>query len=295
MNWKEHIGAAAAITGTGAGFCLASGRAQAVFYAQMKEASWLGILAAGLFYALFTAMTVRLARRTGAADFPDIYRRLLGCRAGRWIGMLYGFALVTGSVLQLLTAANAGAPALPVSHAAVAAGLLALGLSLLIAAMGKRALTILCGSYLVLLLLFQAALWKWGSVPEDGLNFAVNLRLEGLDAAAVLLGLLHACVCGALSAGVAVRFSGSRTRPWCMGACCGAMLALQVSLGNGILLCRDERLLALQSPFSALASAWGSIGFHACAALVFLGAVSTLSGIAFLTISGGSGRKMLEN
>lgn len=294
MNWKEHIGVALAVTASAAGFGCASGRIQAVFYAQMGMASWLSITISALLYALFVAMISGLARRTGAQSFPDIYRRLLGCHAGRWIVLLYGFVLAIGGVLQLQAAANAGALMLPVRHAFFLALMLALGLSLLFAGLGNAAMKTLGGIYMILLVLFEIALWKWGRVDESRLNFAVNLRLENGMGAAVLMGVLHACVCAALSAGMAVHMTGARIRPRRLGLCCGLLLGLLTLWGNATLLCRDERLIGLKAPFAALASAWGSTGHYLCAGLVFSGAVITLLGILVSLFHGEPAQNMPE-
>lgn len=287
MHGKDDFFAALTITAAGTGLGFASGRTQAVFCAQTVGASWLGAAVAGLAFGLLAAMVVHLKRRTGAERFPGVYRRLLGCHAGKLIGALYVLALSVAAALLLFSAAKVGALVLPGRHAGASGALAALLLAALLAGLGEGALRIVGGAYLLLLLCLEVALWRF-AVPPDAarLHFAVDLRLRDCSAGAAALGLLMACMSTALSAGVAVRASGSRTSPGGVGLWCGLMFLLVNLAGNAALQRQADELLCLRTPFVALAAGWGSAGFYICAGMIFLGALTALAGIVYSLLRG---------
>ena len=280
MRAREDLKAAVAITAAGTGLGFASGRTQAVFCAQTVHASWLGAVFSALIFGLLTAMLCHLKRRTGAKRFPGVYRRLLGCHAGKLIGGLYAAALIVAAVLLLSSAAKVGALVLPLRHAALIGGLSALLTAGFIAVLGDGALACVGGAYLTLLLMLELALWRFGGRPDPArLRFVVYLRLEDSLPGAIALGALGACMSTALSAGVAVRISGSRTTPCGVGLFC-ALLYLMVQLaGNAALQRQQQEVLSLRTPFVALTALWGIVGFYLSAGLIFLGAVAALAGV----------------
>ena len=280
MRAREDFQAAVAVTAVGTGLGFASGRTQAVFCAQTVRASWLGAVFSVLAYGLLMAMLCHLKRRTGARRFPGVYRRLLGCHAGKLIGGLYAVALLVAAVLLLSAAAKVGALVLPLRRAALTVALAALLLSGIVAALGNGALVCVGGAYLTLLLTLELALWRFGGRPDPArLQFVVDLRLQDSLPGALILGALCACMSTALSAGVAVRMSGSRTSPCGTGLFC-ALLYLMVQLaGNAALQRQQQEVLSLRTPFAALTALWGKPGFYLSAGLIFLGTVAALAGI----------------
>lgn len=280
MRAREDFQAAVAVTAVGTGLGFASGRTQAVFCAQTVRASWLGAVFSALAYGLLMAMLCHLKRRTGARRFPGVYRRLLGCHAGKLIGGLYAVALLVAAVLLLSAAAKVGALVLPLRRAALTGALAALLLSGIVAALGNGALVCVGGAYLTLLLMLELALWRFGGRPDPArLQFVVDLRLQDSLPGALILGALCACMSTALSAGVAVRMSGSRTSPCGTGLFC-ALLYLMVQLaGNAALQRQQQEVLSLRTPFAALTALWGKPGFYLSAGLIFLGTVAALAGI----------------
>ena len=280
MRAREDFRSAVAVTAVGTGLGFASGRTQAVFCAQTVHASWLGAVFSALVYGLLMAMLCHLKRRTGARRCPGVYRRLLGWHAGKLIGGLYAVALIVAAVLLLSAAAKVGALVLPLRRAALIGALAALLISGIVAVLGNGALVYVGGAYLTLLLMLELALWRFGSRPDPArLQFVVDLRLADSLPGALILGALCACMSTALSAGVAVRMSGSRTSPFGMGLFC-ALLYLMVQLaGNAALQRQQQEVLSLRTPFVALTALWGKPGFYLSAGLIFLGTVAALAGI----------------
>ena len=280
MRARGDFQAAVAVTAVGTGLGFASGRTQAVFCAQTVRASWLGTAFSALVFGLLVAMLCHLKRRTGAQRLPGVYRRLLGCHAGKLIGGLYAVALVIAAALLLSAAAKVGALALPLRHAALAGALAALLIAGIVAVLGDGALVCVGGAYLALLILLELALWRFGGRPDPArLQFVVDLRLADSVGGALALGALSACMSTALSAGVAVRMAGGRTSPSGVGLFC-ALMYLPVQLtGNAALQAQQREVLSLRTPFVALTALWGKPGFYLSAGLIFLGAATALAGV----------------
>ena len=287
MHAREDLRVAVVVTAVGTGLGFASGRTQAVFCAQTARTSWLGAVFSALVFGLLTAMLCHLKRRTGAQRFPGVYRRLLGCHAGKLIGGLYAAALIVAAVLLLSATAKIGALVLPLRHGALTGALTALLLSGIVAALGDGALACVGSAHLTLLILLELALWRFGGRPDPArLQFVVDLRLADSVAGALILGALCACMSTALSAGVAVRTTGSRTSPCGTGLFC-ALLYLMIQLtGNAALQRQQQEVLSLRTPFVALTALWGKLGFYLSAGLIFLGATTALTGVlrAFMPV-----------
>ena len=280
MHAREDMRLAVAVTAVGTGLGFASGRTQAVFCAQTLHASWLGAVFSALVFGLLTAMLCHLKRRTGAQRLPGVYRRLLGCHAGKLIGWLYAAALTVAAVLLLGAAAKVGALVLPLRHAALMGALAALLLAGIVAGVRERALVCTSGIYLALLLLLELALWRFGGRPDPArLRFVVELRLADSVGGALALGALCACMSTALSAGVAVRMAGSRVSPCGAGLLCALMYLMVQLAGNAALQRQQREILSLRTPFAALTAMWGKPGFYLSAGLIFLGATNALAGI----------------
>ena len=164
MRAREDFRSAVAVTAVGTGLGFASGRTQAVFCAQTVHASWLGAVFSALAYGLLMAMLCHLKRRTGARRLPGVYRRLLGCHAGKLIGGLYAVALLVAAALLLSAAAKVGALVLPLRRAALTGALTALLIAGIVAALGDGALTCVGGAYLTLLLMHKTlGGWQFGA------------------------------------------------------------------------------------------------------------------------------------
>ena len=281
--------AAVAVTAVGTGLGFASGRTQAVFCAQTVRASWMDAAFSALVFGALMAMLCHLKRRTGARRFPGVYRRLLGCHAGKLIGGLYAAALIVAAALLLSASAKVGALVLPLRHAALVGALAALLLAGIVAALGDGALACVGGAYLALLILLELALWRFGGRPDPArLRFVVDLRLADSVGGALALGALCACMSTALSAGVVVRMAGGRSSPSGVGMFCALLYLLVQLTGNAALQRQQQEILSLRTPFVALTALWGMPGFYLSAALIFLGASNALAGIlrALLPVNG---------
>lgn len=282
MRTREDFRTAAAITAVGCGLGFASGRTQAVFCGQTLRTSWLGAVFSALMFALLVFMLCHLKRRTGAQRFPGVYRRLLGCHAGRCIGVLYALALVVSASLLLNAAAKVGMLVLPVQNAARIAALAALLLAGMLAAVGECTLPVAGGAYLALLLALELALWRFGGSPRPAqLQFVVELYLRDSLSAALVLGALCACMSAALAAGVAVRMTGGRNSPGGVGILCGLMYLLVQLAGNAVLQRQSVEVLCLRTPFVALTALWGTAGFYLSAGLIYLASVTALAGVLY--------------
>ena len=280
MHAREDLRVSVVVTAVGTGLGFASGRTQAVFCAQTVHASWLGAVFSALVFGLLMAMLCHLNRRTGAHRLPGIYRRLLGCHAGKLIGGLYAAALIVAAALLLSAAAKVGALLLPLRRAALTGALTALLLAGIVAALGDGALVCVGGAYLTLLLMLELALWRFGGRPDPArLQFVVDLRLADSVPGALILGALCACMSTALSAGIAVRMAGSRVSPCGTGLFCALLYLLVQLTGNAALQRQQQELLSLRTPFAALTALWGTPGFYLSAGLIFLGASNALAGI----------------
>jgi hypothetical protein len=64
-----------------------------------------------------------------------------------------------------------------------------------------------------------------------------------------------------------------------MGIWAGAFFGLLLSLGNAVLMARDERILGLKLPFVALGADWGRMGFYLNTGLGWLLCVYALAGL----------------
>lgn len=292
MRARGDFQAAVAVTAVGTGLGFASGRTQAVFCAQTVRASWLGAAFSALAYGLLMAMICHLKRRTGAQRLPGVYRRLLGCHAGKLIGGLYAAALVVAAVLLLSAAAKVGALVLPIRRAALVGALAALLIAGIAAALGDGALACMGGAYLALLILLELVLWRFGGRPDPArLQFVVDLRLADSVGGALALGALCACMSTALSAGVVVRMAGGRSSPSGVGLFCALLYLLVQLTGNAALQCQQREVLSLRTPFVALTALWGKPGFYFSALLIFLGAVNALTGVLRALMPGKVGRR----
>ena len=277
---------------TALGTDFATGRTLSIFYAQLGDASWPGLAFAGLAFGGFITMLAHLARRAGADGVPALLRRMPGGPMGRGAGMLYALIALTAVCTLTAAAGHAGALMLPMRNAGLWSGATALLAALSIALAGRRTLALAGGAFLGLLGLFELGLLFFARPPESAvLRFELELRLRNHLPAALGLALLHASVSACVSAGTAARLAGGRVRPPRLGMWSGALFFLLLAGGNAVFAAQSEQLLALQLPFVALASSWGTAGFYVSAVLSYLAAALSLAGIAYGLIP----RKMMLN
>lgn len=270
-NWRGALACMAAMAGTG----YASGRELALFFGQLGQASWAGILAGAATAGLLTGALAGWSARCGGASFAAACRRLPGRWTGRLCRAMGLLFLVALAAVMLRAAGQMGEMTLPVRHGALWGIGLALVLALALNLGGMRALP-WAGLALALLAgLFYAALALDPRPPRLFLKGDAVLRLEDSVPAALLLGLAYGGMNACAAAGVAARFSGSGSG---LGPCCGALLAAVLLCANAALLRGGRQLIAAAAmPEVALSARWGLAGFWLCAALRFLCAAATLA------------------
>lgn len=271
--------AALCTTAAALGADFASGRAVSAFYAQMGAAAWLGAAVSAAAFGLAMAMIAHIARRCGATRMPQLLRRMPGGPMGKCATAMYALVVSLAAVLLLGAAGHIGALALPMRRAGLLSGALAAGLALCCCVAGERACAAAGGTMIALMALYMLSLMLFGRSPAPA-RFAFELSpgLWNRPIAALALGLLHAAFCACISAGAAARFGG-RARPARMGALCGGMFFLLLAAGCGALLRAPLQMLALEAPFVALASGWGTAGFYLSAAAAYFSAVMGLMGL----------------
>ena len=292
LNRQWEFRGALCVVATALGTDFATGRTLSTFYAQLGEASWLGVAFAGLAFGFFTTMISHLARRAGADSVPALLRRMPGGPMGRGVGALY--ALIAFLAVCALTAAagHAGALTLPMRNAGFWSGATALLAALSVALAGRRAMALAGGTFLGFMGLFELGLLFFSRPPGEALlRFELELRLRNHLGAALGLALLHASVCACVCAGATARLAEGRVRPLRLGMWSGGLFFLLLAGGNAVLAAQSEQLLALRLPFVALASGWGTAGFYLSALLSYLAAVVSLAGVAYGLIP----RKMMLN
>ena len=292
MNHRETLLRAAAIAATALGLDIASGRALAAFYAQTAQASWIGVLFSGLCFGLAMGALARLARRMGAGSLRMLLRRL-GC--GKAASALYGLILFAALCMAVGEAAHVGALVLPVKRAGLYGALIALLAAVGIVLSGREVVQGLGAAFLGCLLAYMAFLLWLAELPQDSLNYGLELKLENNVWAALLLALVHAAVAASVSASAAVKLGSSGVQTLRLGMYSGLIYTLVLGLGNGVLLAQKPIVLRLKTPFTALCCAWGSAGFYMGAAVIYMGCIAAMTGILYGSIPKRKCRILIEN
>ena len=296
MGMKREICAAAAAAAAAFGPDLASGRGIAAFYAQTGKCSWAGVAASGVLMALLTGGCVHLAHRSGTYALPLAASRCAGRSAGAVIAFLYRIFLVSALCILAVEAGHMGALALPLQNGAAWGIGLALALAGAAAFSGEEILRRLGMLMCAFMLLFECLLLFCGCLPDGAqLRYAVVLKLQDNLPAALVFALLRTAAGFCISAGMAVRLAGSAAQPLRMGLLAGGWYMLLLGCGNAVLRNENDRLLALEYPFAALAGGWGSTGFYLCATVVFLSAAVGMAAILSALASVRNARKMMLN
>lgn len=274
------MGSALCIAAAALGLDFASGRAIAFFYAQTGRASWPGAVFSGVLFGSLTAAISHLARHTGAYSAAGVLERLPGGRAAGLIVFLYRIVLAVAGCMLAVAAGHTGALALPLRHAAAWTMLFSLLLAAAACASGRGALRSLGALLAAGLFLYEVALLAFAGKPDASvLRYGLELRLRDNWTAAIVLALIHAAVGICLSAGATMRLTDGSTNPVRLGVFAGGAYMVLLLMGNAVLCGGRDEILALKLPFIALAGTWGSGGFFLSAAMVFLSATLSLSGI----------------
>ena len=280
MEKCREARAALAVVAAAVSVDFAAGRELAAFYAQMAEASWLGVMFSALIFGVITALFANLARRSGVGDMFSLFRSLPGGAVGKLGYVLYAVILVMAGYTLISAASRLGALALPLRRAPLFGAAFALLAAAWIALRGTKLMWKVGAVFAGLFALFMLALLLYARLEKlPGMLFVLELRLGGSVVAALCLAAVHAAMCACLAAGVTVRLAGEVARPARLGAWSGGILFVLLFIGNAALRNQMDELLALEVPFVALASTWGGAGFWSSAAVMYLAAVTSLSGL----------------
>lgn len=258
---------------------LVSGRDIAFFYAQTGRISWLGIVLCGSLFGLFAGLTARTSVKTGAASFPQIFKRSMGVYAGGAVWTMHALALAAAGWLALSALGRYAAFVLPMKSAELA-GMIA-GLMLAAAASRKECLRKFGLVFGLASAVFLAALLLFGKIPQEARIYAhIKLKLEGSAKGMAALAILHACRCMAVTAGTAAGFAAD-ARPSRLGIAAGTWMCLLLGMGNAVLRRHPQELMALREPFAAMGGEWGKAGYFCASAMLWAGAFSMLAGVIF--------------
>ena len=259
-EWRTALSVMAAVAGVG----LSSGRGLVLFFAQMKDAAWAGVLTA---CALFGAMVAFAAARSGTC------RARTGLeRAAEALRLLFA-ALVSAFMLTKL--GEVGALTLPVRHGS----LFGAGFGLLSA----------------LIIGWTGAGWPLGIMVTLGLSaFYIASALDGRPARIRVSGETDFALAGSMAAALSLSAAyaamnaaaalwglrGVRpgtVRPPMLGVKAAALMAAVLIPGCAALLRAGDAVLIQRLPWVVLSARLGIFGFWLCAGLTGLCAVSTLS------------------
>lgn len=259
-EWRAALSMMAALAGVG----LSSGRGLVLFFAQLKDAAWAGVLTACL---LFGAMAAFMASRGDS-------RRVRGGleRAAEALRLLFA-ALAAAFMLTKL--GEVGALTLPLHRGYLFGALFGLLIALILAWTGH--------GWPLGLLLTLALAGFYAANALDGRPARIHLRgettfaLADSMAAALILSMLYACM-NACAAGWSLhRTLQGTVRPAALGTKAAALLAAVLVPGVAALLRGGDAVLIQPMPWVVLSARWGIGGFWLCACLQALCAASTLS------------------
>lgn len=276
---RAALAAAAAVAGLGG----ASGRAMVLFFGQLGGLRWAGIALASALYGLLLAALGRGAAACGAQTPGELFRRLLGRRAGRLAGALHELLLAGMAAAMLSRAAGLGALALPLARGEIWGAGLALALAL---GLSGRALPALGGIALASGTVLFCALALDPRPVRVYARAETVLALEDNPAAAAVLAALYAALAAALSGGAVLRCVRGIRRPLWLGLLGGLGLAATLTSANWALLRGGRHLLGQAEPGVLLAARWGVAGFWLYAAFAFLGATASLAAVLACAFGG---------
>lgn len=267
-EWSTAI----SVTASTAGICFASGRRISMFFSQMKEASWWGVLTASLLFGILCGWMADLAAQADDRGFSGICRRDMH---GKWRTVvlgLYGALMLIVSVMLLAEAGKLAELTLPMRHAYWIGLLAAMGTACVLCMLqvqGWNIVTLaLCGAFYAGLALDPRPVQIYG-------NYETELKLAGAVPAAVCMGTLYAMLGASVAADRAA--SDGAARLVRLAVYTGGMMLALLTAANAALLRGGDRLLSQGFPVVVLAARWGKIGFYGCIAVKWMCAVATLS------------------
>lgn len=260
-----------------AGSSFGSGQEIILFFSQLGDAAWPGMLLAALLMALMTGMILRICQHTGADNFPDLFRRTAGQKYGDVIGLLYGLLMACTAAMMLKTCGELGALTLPVRNGYWQGMTLALMLAITIALSPLKWLALLGAVALLSTILFYTALFLDVRPVHTPIRIETVLRLKNNYWAMGIFALLHACLNISIAAPSLTCASRLRPHPGRCACLTGGMMLICLFCGHAALLRGGQSLFGQSLPMVILAARWGISGFWISAGFMYLCALSTLS------------------
>lgn len=277
MKLSFEFKAACAVNASVIGASFSSGREAASFFARAGWASWLGIGVSAAVFGLMMGMICRLAIETGARELSGIYCRKMGERCGDLVGAVHVILMLMMGAVALSTAGELGMLSLSGKHPYLLAAALAIVAAIATALSGKNSLSALG---LVLTPIFIAFFLALAMDPRPARTGAyisrVGIDINGNIPAAIILGVMFACLKAALACGIAAANSRG-LRPGRFGIMCATLMAMTAASINLALQRAGEEVWELNLPSVVLAARWGAFGYYICVLVMWAGAVAVLS------------------
>ena len=260
-EWRTALRMLAAMSGIG----LASGRALALFFTQLGDAAWPGILlAAGLFGVLAGGM---VWRGQPSGHSTESLERV--CETMR----LTLAALV--SALMLFQIGETGALTLPLAYSYAFGA--AFGLLTALAIRRLRASWVLGA----LILLYTGGFFALNAIDPRPVQVYTHtyteFALTGNLPIALALATLYAALTACAGSWGLSKLDPGTVRPAGLGVRAGGLLCVLLCLASLALLRGGDVVIAHPLPWVVLSARWGLAGFWLCAGLKALCAVATLS------------------
>lgn len=269
--------AVAAVMAACAGAGFSSGREIVLFFSQLGDMSWPGVVLSSVTFALLCAAVCSLSIQTGETCISDIYMKVLGSRRGAAAIVIHFLLMSLTAYVMLCTSGKLAMLALPYRNAFGMGILFTLGSALVLnmknmalLPMAGLAAVVMCGG-------FYAALWADPRPVTIHLNYVTVPKLSGSVTGAIVLSGLHASLSASVAGGVSSRFSGQRVHPMRFGIKCGALMLTMLTAANGAILRGGEKLLSQALPTTVLAARWGVTGYYMNIAVMWLCATTTLA------------------
>ena len=268
------LGAMAAVAGIG----FATGQELVLFFGQLGRMKWLAALISAGLFAVIVYITAVFARKSGARSLPGMFQRVIGGRCGDAAGVLYGLLTALAAAMMLKTCGEIGALSLPVKNGYLCGMLMALLISVALAAGRMRALPMLGLVSAAAAVLFYGALFIDRRPVQVNMRVETVLRLDGSLWGAVGLGILHACLNGAVAGAAVAGLSGISVRPVRAAAGSGGMMLVCLLSGCLALERGGEGIMGQTLPTVLLAARWGIAGFYICAGFMYFSCLCSLTG-----------------
>ena len=274
---RQEVYAAGAIIASASAVCFASGRGIVLFFTQLGHMAWPGILIAGCLFGWMMHTVMHFARKTGAENLPEVFRRLTGTGCGRAAGVMYGLLTALVAAVMVENCAGIGAIVLPVKKGALTGAAFALLAAVVICLDRRRLLPVLGLATVCAAILFYAGLMLDVRPVAIHIKIRTVFRLRGSAAGCILLAMMHASLNASVASASAAEWGCAGVRPTATATLAGTMMTACLACANGAMLRGGEAICAQTMPTVILAARWGIWGFWLCSGFMYLSSILTLS------------------